>query len=104
MSKTLYKSDRCSNPACGKTKGRQTHHIIFRSQMEKCEWRESRANLITLCMDCHEFPHGRNNPKIDGVRVTGRQWMISLLEKLGTHPEALALLKKKEGTYAEETN
>jgi hypothetical protein len=76
------------------------HHIIFRSHGgSDDDW-----NKIPLCAACHEYVHGRNNPKLHGKKVTGRQYMIAILHRLNSSQnmwrwdKVLAILIKKEGT------
>jgi len=58
------------------------HHIKLRSQGGKNEL----GNGITLCHQCHEYAHGRDNLHIHGKRVTGRQFMIMTLDRLVNVP------------------
>ena len=54
------------------------HHIKFRSQRGE----NKVTNGITLCRRCHDSVHGKGNLKINGERVTGRQYMIMILDAL----------------------
>lgn len=92
----------CMNPHCKGSgiPGMHNHHIILKSQGGSDEeW-----NRIPLCVACHEYPHGRNNPKLYGKKVTGRQYMIEILRNYrtsifnsGRWQKVLEILMKKEG-------
>lgn len=84
--------------AFSKNFGATPHHIKLRSQGGKNEV----TNGMALCYDCHNFVHGKGNLKIDGQRVTGRQFMIMILDKLVGESfyrwhDVHAELKRKEG-------
>lgn len=79
---------------CGRV---AAHHIILRSQGGIDE----PSNGITKGYLCHEKPHGRNNPGINGKPCTGRQHMIATLDALIDSPnyrwhDAHAELKIRE--------
>jgi len=74
------------------------HHIKLKSQGGKNEV----TNGITLCRLCHDYAHGKNNLEIDGFRVSGRQFMIMVLDALLDDPcyrwgLVHAELKRREG-------
>lgn len=87
----------CMDPHCkgSRIPGIHDHHIIFKSHGGSDEdW-----NRIPLCAACHEYVHGRNNPKLNGERVTGRQYMIEILtyyKSAARWREVLQILVEKE--------
>jgi 5-methylcytosine-specific restriction endonuclease McrA len=95
-----YKCQSCIGGGCTWL-ATEPHHIVFRSQGGKNEL----SNGISLCPVCHEFAHGRGNLRHNDdrlSRVTGRQFMIDVLEKLKDSPrwrwdEAYEWLKNREG-------
>jgi len=90
----------CRSPHCpSKNWTLDAHHIILRSGKRGDE---TDGNGITLCATCHNYAHGVGNLKDEkGVRVTGRQFMISVLEYwegtiVDRWQKAREILKKKE--------
>lgn len=74
------------------------HHIIRRSQGGS----DTSENGICFCAISHDWAEGRRNLKINGQRVTGRQFVIIVLDGLVGKPEyrwskAHNELKRKEG-------
>lgn len=76
--------------------GVSLHHIVFRSHGGT----DDPGNTILLCHNCHEYAHGRGNLKVNGQRVTGRQFMIGVLghlcETSERYREAFETLVMKE--------
>ena len=70
--------------------GYKMHHIILRSQGGS----DDPDNLICLCPRCHNYAHGLGNLKVDGHRVTGRQFIIGVLEGNPKYKKVLTLLKE----------
>jgi len=85
----------CAN--CGTFEWVSDHHIKFVSQGGD----NRPGNKIPLCFWCHQKPHGVGNCKENGKRVTGRVWMIRLLQKLDLriYDDVLAWLRRKDGTH-----
>ena len=74
------------------------HHIILRSQGGS----DDPKNGISFGQRHHDPAHGVGGFKIDGVRVTGRQYMIMVLDRLVDSPDyrwgdVHEELKRKEG-------
>jgi len=92
--------DKCANRFCVSVQKRvvnslHAHHIIYRSRCGK----DKPKNGIALCPICHDRVH--NGYSSNGTRVSGRQYMISILEQHEDSPgfrwgEALEILRRKE--------
>lgn len=65
----------CQSPMCWEKAG-PPHHIVLKSQGGK----DVLENKIALCYTCHEFAHGRGNLKVNGKRVSGREFILGVLE------------------------
>lgn len=91
-----YKCRDCLKPVHTKSNnGDGVHHIIYKSESVN----DNLWNLITLCFECHRKAHDGIYEK-DGERITGRDYMIALLEDLSLMEgfrwqDALNILRKK---------
>ncbi len=72
---------KCHNPFCedrtywSRIAGMHNHHIIFKSAGgSDDDW-----NRIYLCAVCHEYVHGRGNPRLGFKSVSGYQYMLAIL-------------------------
>ena len=66
----------CQNVLC-QLKAIEVHHIIYRSQDKSLIYNIN--NGIALCPECHYKVH--NGFDLNGRRVTGRDFMIDILEQ-----------------------
>ena len=68
----------CQGISCCGSYMLSAHHILFLSHGGLY----TADNGILLCQSCHDRVHGRGNYHIKGKRITGRQFMIMILDRL----------------------